>query len=191
MYALLPSPICATCPAHLILELIILVMYGEDYKLWGSSCMPLPPSEVQYYSQTVCVLPLMQETKFHTYTQQEEILEFGKFKLCAFREQKGRQKILNRIVTSIPWIWSPLNFFMNAILICYYHFQAFELHLIFQVSSMRWFCHAFIWQDMNLPFFYPVFCIITWANLPGIMHIVVWLSDDRRVWIDYWIYWTL
>jgi hypothetical protein len=31
------------------------------------------------FSNTVYVLPLMQETKFHTYTQQEEVLESGTF----------------------------------------------------------------------------------------------------------------
>jgi hypothetical protein len=27
-----------TCTVHLILELLILIMFGEEYNLWNSSC---------------------------------------------------------------------------------------------------------------------------------------------------------
>jgi hypothetical protein len=40
------------------------------------------------------------------------------FDLYVPRQQAGREKTLNRTVANVPWIYSALNLFVHAILIC-------------------------------------------------------------------------
>jgi hypothetical protein len=76
----------ATCAAHLILiELIIRIIFGEEYKLRSSPIMQfsrasyyLMPLESRHSPQipTIYVLPSVQETNFHTPAKSQTKLKF-------------------------------------------------------------------------------------------------------------------
>ena len=83
IYIYLFSPICAACPAPLILHLITQIIFGEKYKSWRSSMCnfssplllhhawakihPLTPYSLTPSAQG---FSLTQETKFHMHIKQ-------------------------------------------------------------------------------------------------------------------------
>jgi hypothetical protein len=83
LYAFLLSPICATWFTHLILDLLILIVLSEEYKLWSSSLCSFPYSPITsslfgsnillstLFSNTrsIYVPSSMSGTKFHTQTE--------------------------------------------------------------------------------------------------------------------------
>jgi len=104
LYAFAISPMRTTFSAHLIhLDLIVLITFGETHKLWSSSvCSLLQPAATSPLlgSQTpsIYILPSFIPTQ-----ETGKIIVFI-FQPITFREETGRQNILNWMVESIPRI---------------------------------------------------------------------------------------
>jgi len=115
LYAFLSSPVHYTCLANLILIVFI---------IWWFMFV------CTFFSKTLCLCSSFDQ-RYHFsqpgQTRGKIIVLFVLAFILGY--QTGRREIV--MVTGIAWVWSSLNFFLYAVLICWCQPQMFELCHIF------------------------------------------------------------
>ena len=128
LYITFLSPTSASFPAHpILLDLITRIIFGEEYRLFSSSCSFLhSPNLVLLrpkYSSAPYLkhpqptfLPKCARTGFTHIQKNRQNYSSLYLNLYILGYHTGRQKIIHRMIASIPWLQSALNLFLNRIL---------------------------------------------------------------------------
>ena len=129
LYASLLSPIHATCWAHLLLDLITRIIFGEKYRSQSSSLCSLLHSQYQipvrpkYHPQHPILVHA--QSIFLPHCERPSLMPIQNrrnyssvYHLYIFGYQTDNKKILHQMIAKIPQLQSTLNFFSNGILIC-------------------------------------------------------------------------